>query len=308
MNIEEVSKLLNVSISSLETNFPKTKLKMEKKGIILNKEGSRGPQHKYIREKYFSNQYFQEILNEIDSTIPENQKEVFMSEETLNLAEFEFYIFLAIVLTPMMVFRGSYTDFLKYMDVPHPGSKKNKELLIKALESLAEQKVIMYNVDDSAGEDDVYFVATILRKAEKDMELGIGMVQECKRLQEQYHKRSMIPLLKVWLGVQVLSNRQPYTMNDLVKLTGLSAYSVRESNKILQETRAITIDGLAFTNSRMVYMYPSNLGDLTSIKDANNFEVLNSFTKLSSKLNKLTYNIYVMTDTASLTNGTLIFK
>ena len=55
-------------------------------------------------------------------------------------------------------------------------------------------------------------------------------------------------------------------------------------------------------------MYPSNLGDLTSIKDANNFEVLNSFTKLSSKLNKLTYNIYVMTDTASLSNGTLIFK
>ena len=55
------------------------------------------------------------------------------------------------------------------MDIPHTGSKKNKELLIKALESLAEQKVIMYNVDDSAGEDDVYFVATILRKAEKDI-------------------------------------------------------------------------------------------------------------------------------------------
>ena len=230
MNIEEVSKLLNVSISSLETNFPKTKLKMEKKGIILDKKG-RGKNAVYT-VKYTN------LFNDTRalSIFEENQKEVFMSEETLNLAEFEFYIFLAIVLTPMMVFRGSYTDFLKYMDIPHPGSKKNKELLIKALESLAEQKVIMYNVDDSAGEDDVYFVATILRKAEKDMELGIGMVQECKRLQEQYHKRSMIPLLKVWLGVQVLSNRQPYNTNDLVKLTGLSIYSIRESNKILQES------------------------------------------------------------------------
>ncbi len=51
------------------------------KNIIIkfnnNRNGCRGPQHKYIREKYFSNQYFQEILNEIDSTIPENQKEVF---------------------------------------------------------------------------------------------------------------------------------------------------------------------------------------------------------------------------------------
>lgn len=51
------------------------------KNIIIkfnnNRNGCRGPQHKYIREKYFSNQYFQEILNKIDSIIPENQKELF---------------------------------------------------------------------------------------------------------------------------------------------------------------------------------------------------------------------------------------
>ena len=51
------------------------------KNIIIkfnnNRNGCRGPQHKYIREKYFSNQYFQEILNEIDSIIPDNQKEFF---------------------------------------------------------------------------------------------------------------------------------------------------------------------------------------------------------------------------------------
>ena len=103
------------------------------------------------------------------------------------------------------------------------------------------------------------------------------------------------------------------TTNQINEITSTSGDTIRDlisvpNNKILQETRAITINGLAFTNSRVVYMYPSNLGDLTSIKDANNFEVLNSFTKLSSKLNKLTYNIYVMTDTASLSNGTLIFK
>ncbi len=42
-----------------------------------NRNGCRGPQHKYIREKYFSNQFFQEILNEIESIIPESQKEFF---------------------------------------------------------------------------------------------------------------------------------------------------------------------------------------------------------------------------------------
>lgn len=51
------------------------------KNIIIkfnnNRNGCRGSQHKYIRENYFSNQYFQEILNEIDSIIPDNQKEFF---------------------------------------------------------------------------------------------------------------------------------------------------------------------------------------------------------------------------------------
>ncbi len=42
-----------------------------------NRNGCRGPQHKYIREKYFSNDYFQEILNEIDGIIPDNQRDLF---------------------------------------------------------------------------------------------------------------------------------------------------------------------------------------------------------------------------------------
>ena len=72
MNIEEVSKLLNVSISSLETNFPKTKLKMEKKGIILNKEG-RGKNAVYTVE-------YTNLFNDTRalSIFEENQKEVFL--------------------------------------------------------------------------------------------------------------------------------------------------------------------------------------------------------------------------------------
>lgn len=63
------------------------------KDIIIkfnnNRNGCRGPQHRYIRENYFSNQYFQELLNEIDSIILEEQKEEFyrfVKEEHKNLA------------------------------------------------------------------------------------------------------------------------------------------------------------------------------------------------------------------------------
>ena len=51
------------------------------KNIIIkfnnNRNGCRGIQHEYIREKYFSDQHFQEILNKIDSVILKNQKELF---------------------------------------------------------------------------------------------------------------------------------------------------------------------------------------------------------------------------------------
>ncbi len=53
------------------------------KNIIIkfnnNRNGCRGKQHQYIRENYFSNQYFQEILNEVDSIIPDDQREEFYS-------------------------------------------------------------------------------------------------------------------------------------------------------------------------------------------------------------------------------------
>lgn len=42
-----------------------------------NRNGCRGEQHRYIRENYFSNQYFQEILNEIDSMILDSQRDQF---------------------------------------------------------------------------------------------------------------------------------------------------------------------------------------------------------------------------------------
>ncbi len=51
------------------------------KNIIIkfnnNRNGSRGLHHTYIREKYFSNQYFQDILDEIANMIPDDQIDFF---------------------------------------------------------------------------------------------------------------------------------------------------------------------------------------------------------------------------------------
>lgn len=42
-----------------------------------NRNGCRGPQHKYIRENYFSNEFFEKLLSEIDNNILDEQRQEF---------------------------------------------------------------------------------------------------------------------------------------------------------------------------------------------------------------------------------------
>ena len=44
----------------------------------------------------------------------EVREEMILSNDTLKLMNWDFMCFLAIITTPMLVFRGSYEDFLKY--------------------------------------------------------------------------------------------------------------------------------------------------------------------------------------------------
>ena len=62
------------------------------------------------------------------------------------------------------------------------------------------------------------------------------------------------------------------------------------------------------TNQRIVYMYPKSFGGLTSIKDANNFDYINSYTQTTSTYNGVEYYIYVLTDPVTITNFKQIFN
>ena len=58
----------------------------------------------------------------------------------------------------------------------------------------------------------------------------------------------------------------------------------------------------------IVYAYPASLGDLTSIKDQNNFEYLtNSYGKVTMTINGETYNVYTMNDPVTATGLTQVF-
>lgn len=66
---------------------------------------------------------------------------------------------------------------------------------------------------------------------------------------------------------------------------------------------------IAFTqaNQKIVYLYPSIFGDLTSIKDNNGFEGISGFDKQSLTLNGISYNLYISKIPAT-SNVTLTFK
>jgi hypothetical protein len=66
------------------------------------------------------------------------------------------------------------------------------------------------------------------------------------------------------------------------------------------------------SNSRFCFSYPSSYGNLSSIKDPNNFEMLSAFTKTSSTFimldgKAISYNIYTSSLPTSQTNFTITY-
>lgn len=55
------------------------------------------------------------------------------------------------------------------------------------------------------------------------------------------------------------------------------------------------------SNQRSCYCYPASMGNLTSIKDANNFEYLSSYTKTTVAVDGVDYNVYTLTDPVTAT-------
>ena len=85
----------------------------------------------------------------------------------------------------MLVFRGSYEDFLDYVQIS--ATEENLAELRNTLQELMDMEYISYTIDKT---DNNYFVAALYRKREEQMHIGIGMVKTCKQIAEQEHKRS----------------------------------------------------------------------------------------------------------------------
>ncbi len=169
-------------------------------------------------------------LEELTKIETELRERVLLANNSfINLMNWDFLIFLGIITMPMFVFRGSYEDFLKYIDRDSTNID-NKRMLKDALQCLVKKNFIIYN---DIGND--FFIAGVSSKVEKEIDIK-EIVDTCKALAKERNKRNWTALLKTWLGVLFLDENQPYTIESVCAITGLPDYSIKESNKMLKRS------------------------------------------------------------------------
>lgn len=61
------------------------------------------------------------------------------------------------------------------------------------------------------------------------------------------------------------------------------------------------------TNGKVILAYPASFGDLSDIKDQNNFSLLGSYTKNTMDIDTVSYNVYISTNKATLNGYKLNF-
>lgn len=88
---------------------------------------------------------------------------------------------------------------------------------------------------------------------------------------------------------------------DTTTVSGFSKTSLKNS-------KSFTWSGINMTYKRICYAYPKYHGALTSIKDGNNFEYLQSFNRTEITIDSVAYYVYTMIKPVTVSNYKQIFS
>lgn len=221
------------SVKSLKDHWGKYQKRVkDKHGVQLYKTG-RGDNTQYFivdGEQTFKSI---EVINDVHQTVIMDQQ-VFT-----DLIDWNFMVFIGIITCPFMSFRGNYKQFLEYVGVKTK-DQANIDRLKESFKQLEKCGYIYFIKDDSTDED--YFGLFIKRKVETEMKIGIDMIQRCIKLQKENNMKSWTPLLKVWLGLQLLVDNNVnknestlFTLDELVNITGVNKNMVIKCKHILEQ-------------------------------------------------------------------------
>ena len=75
----------------------------------------------------------------------------------------------------------------------------------------------------------------------------------------------------------------------------VTADTVNGMTKIVSPSKSMTQSGVSLANQRLCFAYPKSFGALTSVKDGNNFETLDAYTRTEVSISGTYYYVYTMT-------------
>ena len=226
MSLEELCKKYNVSPSSVKTQFKRTQESILKKyGVNIVKIG-RGASAEYL-ESLDTNTRAMTLYEEQENTL------FYVDEEIIGLEIWEFMILIALLAKPELVFRGTYKMLVEYLG--KGATPANIGAAALAIENLKNRGHVLF-AEDSEG----YFILGLRRQAEKKIvDLQLDVIKKSHQIAELNHKRDWVPLTKVIAAAIYFKDAEPYTVDDIKRLTGLSEYNIKESKKLLKDNNIV---------------------------------------------------------------------
>jgi hypothetical protein len=85
-------------------------------------------------------------------------------------------------------------------------------------------------------------------------------------------------------------------------------YIISNFTSAIQASKSYTWSGINLNYQKTCYAYPTYFGKLVSIKDANNFDYINSYTITTLTINGISYYVYVLTNSTTFTGAKQIFS
>lgn len=89
------------------------------------------------------------------------------------------------------------------------------------------------------------------------------------------------------------------TYYGVIENNSITESDISKLTKVVNTSKSNTIT-VSLTKQRVVFMYPKSFGDITSIKDVNNFDYINSYTLSTITYNDVEYNVYILTDPVTI--------
>ena len=87
-------------------------------------------------------------------------------------------------------------------------------------------------------------------------------------------------------------------VNDFV----LNSTNILSLNKTIKDSKGFDVTYSELVNQKVCYAYPKQYGDISSIRDSNGFEYINSYILSTVTIDTIDYNVYLLESPTSITN------